>query len=299
MPSRSETTRHEAPDARSAATCLASTAVRGRPSRFPFDWASRSAASPALPRHPEPNPCLRPQHSPLGRRAAVEDAPRTQECRRAQPRSTNAVTAHLIDRPNWPGLPLEAGLRTAAASPIRTRPVYPLVVQATASLVLMLNIAAAGVAPRRAGRLAREPPKGQPADAAKLRSPHAVRLEKRIKTGKLVPRQACPKYARVFRLLVDQPSASTSACAGTGIAVSWASSLSMASLISLWATMAYLSNTDRVRHPPIFMMTPSATPARRRLRAAVRRSGRASQEALIRAGGYAEIGLLYTALAAS
>ena len=65
------------------------------------------------------------------------------------------------------------------------------------------------------------------------------------------------------------------------------------------ATMAYLSNTDRVRHPPIFMMTPSATPARRRLRAAVRRSGRASQEALIRAGGYAEIGLLYTALAAS
>jgi hypothetical protein len=38
------------------ATCLASTAVLGRPNRFPFDWASRSAASPALPRHPEPNP---------------------------------------------------------------------------------------------------------------------------------------------------------------------------------------------------------------------------------------------------
>jgi hypothetical protein len=26
------------------------------PNRFPFDWASRSAASPALPRRPEPNP---------------------------------------------------------------------------------------------------------------------------------------------------------------------------------------------------------------------------------------------------
>ena len=78
MPSRSETTRHEAPDARSAATCLASTAVRGRPSRFPFDWASRSAASPALPRHPEPNPCLRPQHSPLGRCSESEEHPRPQ-----------------------------------------------------------------------------------------------------------------------------------------------------------------------------------------------------------------------------
>jgi hypothetical protein len=47
--------------------------------------------------------------------------------------------------------------------------------------------------------------------------------------------------------------------------------LSMASLMSDCATMAYLSNTDRVFHPPIFIITPSATPARRRLRAAVRR----------------------------
>ena len=35
--------------------------------------------------------------------------------------------------------------------------------------------------------------------------------------------------------------------------------------------MAYRSNTLRVRQPPIFIMTPSAIPARRRLRAAVRR----------------------------
>ena len=40
MPSCWEMTRHEAPVARSAATCLASTAVRGRPNFLPFDLAA-------------------------------------------------------------------------------------------------------------------------------------------------------------------------------------------------------------------------------------------------------------------
>ena len=40
MPSCCEMTRHEAPVARSAATCLASTAVRGRPNFLPFDLAA-------------------------------------------------------------------------------------------------------------------------------------------------------------------------------------------------------------------------------------------------------------------
>ena len=44
MPSCCEMTRHEAPVARSAATCLASTAVRRRPTRFPLDCANRSPA---------------------------------------------------------------------------------------------------------------------------------------------------------------------------------------------------------------------------------------------------------------
>ena len=138
------------------------------------------------------------KHQSAGRRAAVEDAPRTQECRRAQPRSARAVTAHLSGRPNWPTFPRG---RTACRrrKPHPRRPAYPSVVQATASLVLMLNIAAAGVAPRRAGRQA-ELPDRQPVDAAKLRSPHATRLKKRIPTGKLAPQQACPKYAPVQAL---------------------------------------------------------------------------------------------------
>jgi len=40
MPSCSEMTFHEAPAARRVATCLASTAVRGRPNRFPLDLAA-------------------------------------------------------------------------------------------------------------------------------------------------------------------------------------------------------------------------------------------------------------------
>ena len=44
MPSSREMTFHEAPAARRVATCAASTAARGRPNRFPFDFASRSPA---------------------------------------------------------------------------------------------------------------------------------------------------------------------------------------------------------------------------------------------------------------
>jgi hypothetical protein len=35
---------------------------------------------------------------------------------------------------------------------------------------------------------------------------------------------------------------------------------------SFWSIIAYLSNTERVFQPPIRMITPSATPALRRLR---------------------------------
>src|ERR1035437_461037 len=51
---------------------------------------------------------------------------------------------------------------------------------------------------RRAERQA-EPPDWPPADAPARRSPNAARLKRRIPTGKLVPRQACPKYARVVQ----------------------------------------------------------------------------------------------------
>jgi hypothetical protein len=65
MPSSRETIRHEAPVARSAATCLASTAVRGRTNRFPRDPASRSAAhtGSCLGARNLTQPL--PQHSPL------------------------------------------------------------------------------------------------------------------------------------------------------------------------------------------------------------------------------------------
>ncbi len=51
----------------------------------------------------------------------------------------------------------------------------------------------------------------------------------------------------------------------------FASRAVIASLMSRSETMAYLSNPLRVFQPPIFGMMPSATPARRRLRAAVLR----------------------------
>ena len=94
-------------------------------------------------------------------------------------------------------LPLEAGLRAATTSHIRAGQRTHWSFKQFRPGVLMLNIAAAGVAP--ACRTKRGTPDRQPADAASLRSPNAARLKRRIPTGKLVPRQACPKYARVVQ----------------------------------------------------------------------------------------------------
>src|ERR1019366_7102225 len=119
-------------------------------------------------------PCLRPQHSPLGRFAEVEDAPRTQAGKRAHPlfKSAKVVPAHLSDRPNWPTF--HSRSRTANRRLKLTCPTtVPIVRPSNCVSAEVLNIAAARVAPRRAGRQA-ELPDRQPADAAELRSPHAA-----------------------------------------------------------------------------------------------------------------------------
>jgi hypothetical protein len=74
----------------------------GRPNRFPLDCASRSAASPALSRHPEPNPAPgRNTHRWDGVVRSRMHLGLSTACP-ATPRPASAVTAYLSDRPNWP-----------------------------------------------------------------------------------------------------------------------------------------------------------------------------------------------------
>ena len=111
----------------------------------------------------------------------------------ATSRSASA-TAYLSDRPNWPTfLRGRAAYRRHKTHPCW--PAYPSFVQATASRSAELNIAAARVAPECRTQ------RGTPRPATGGRSVAATaerrKVQKRIPTGKLVPRQACPKYARV------------------------------------------------------------------------------------------------------
>lgn len=130
----------------------------------------------------------------MGRRAEVEVAPRTQhgvpslaEVSECGDRASQRLT-------ELANLPLEAGLRAAASS--LSRPTSVPIVQATASLVLMLNIPAARVAPRRAGRRA-ELHDRQPADAAKLRSPNAS-LPQTPVSGRANPADFCAVESGVY-----------------------------------------------------------------------------------------------------
>jgi hypothetical protein len=129
------------------ATCLAPTAARGRSSRFPFDPASRSAASIRSVPATEPNPAS-------GRNTRRwDDVPNSGQ--RVRCRHISAAGQSCQPSP-------EAGLRAAAASPIHAGQRTHRSFKQPRPGVLMLNVAAARVAPRRTGRLARGTPKGAP-----------------------------------------------------------------------------------------------------------------------------------------
>src|ERR1017187_6644678 len=86
-----------------------------------------------------------------------------------------------------------------------------------------------------------------------------------------IPRSARRRRHRGFQKLVWRKRVKEQEPRILAGVVYSASSFLNASAMSVCETIAYLSNTLRVRQPPIFIMTPSAIPARRRLRAAVRR----------------------------
>ena len=153
--------------------------------------------APALPRRPEPNPASgRNTHRWDGVLRSRMLLGLSTAC--IQPRRGQRALCRHISATDRTGRPSpEAGLRVATSSPSVPDQRTHWSFKQFRPGVLMLNIAAAGVAP--ACRTKRGTPDRQPADAASLRSPNAARLKRRIPTGKLVPRQACPKYARVVQ----------------------------------------------------------------------------------------------------
>ena len=167
IPSCSEMTRHDVPAARSVATCAASTVARGRPNRFlRLAMSRRTACTRSVPAT-EPNPAS-------GRNTRRWDD---------VPDSASAVPTHLSVQPNCLTFPRS---RTAnrRLKPIRAgQRTYRSHKQWRG--VLMLNVAAPRVAPA-CGTTSGTPrlATGGRSEAAPL---NAVGLEKRNKTGKLIP----------------------------------------------------------------------------------------------------------------
>src|ERR1035441_3502380 len=104
------------------------------------------------------------EHQPAGRCAESRSILNLSTACPATPRSPSAATAYLSDRPNWLTFHSKQDcVPRPQAYPYPTT--VPIVRPSNCVSAEVLNIAAARVAPRRAGRQA-ELPDRQPADAA-------------------------------------------------------------------------------------------------------------------------------------